>query len=243
MAASALDFNHPETAHTVGTELAQTTMALADKLALSVVIHTPADLEQAVLDRQQLGATIRRVEEFFEPFVSMAYKLHKSLCSRRAELLAPLQKVDTAKADAIRDFKAAQDRLREAEERRLADERRREDEARAAAEAAQLEAQGEPEMAAAVLQEAIAAPAPVVTLPDTTAASGAKFRRRWAWKYAGGPRAIAGTPPALVQRTLQLIPREFLCVDEAKVGAYVRSMKTSARIPGIDIFYVDDPVR
>ena len=42
---------------------------------------------------------------------------------------------------------------------------------------------------------------------------------------------------------MQLIPREFLCVDEKKLGAHIRAMKDSAKVPGIEIYYVDDPVR
>ena len=34
-----------------------------------------------------------------------------------------------------------------------------------------------------------------------------------------------------------------MCADEVKIGAYVRSMKESAKIPGIDVYYVDEPVR
>ena len=99
-------------------------------------------------------------------------------------------------------------------------------------------------MAAAVLAEAIAAPAPVVVLPDATkAVDGLKFVRRWLWRYAGGPADLKQTPPAVLARTMQLIPREYLCVDEKKVGAIARSSKGTIKIPGIEIYFVDEPVR
>jgi len=93
-----------------------------------------------------------------------------------------------------------------------------------------------------VLEEAISAPPPVVALRDETRGI-AKFVRRYRWRYAGGPEAVEQTPPALVARTLAIIPRDFCCVDEVKLGAYTRAMKGSASVPGIEFFHVDDPVR
>ena len=51
------------------------------------------------------------------------------------------------------------------------------------------------------------------------------------------------TPPTVIARTMKLLPREFLIPDEKKIGAYARSMKGSGAIPGVDIYYVDDPTR
>jgi cation transport ATPase len=130
--------------------------------------------------------------------------------------------------DGISAFKAAEDRARQQREREERDRRRREDEDRAALEAAALEAAGDHALAASIVEEALAAPAPVVVLPDTTAGvEGLTFRRRWLWR----PQNAA------------LVPREFLCLDEKKIGAYVRAMKGSGAIPGLEIYCVDDPVR
>lgn len=238
-----IDFIQPDKAKEVGGELETTSKSLATRLGPTAITDT-ASLEQAVLDRQAIGDAIKRVEEFFAPFKQMAHRLHKALCDRETEILTPLRRVDTTKRTAISEFKAAQDRIREQRERELAEARRRDDEARAAADAAALEAAGRPEEAAAVIEQAIAAPETIVVLEDETAkVDGLKFTRRWYWRFAGGPKEIEKTPPAIVTRTMQLIPREFLCLDEKKIGAYVRSMKETARIPGLDVYYVDDPTR
>jgi len=243
-AAKVLDFNQPDTAKVVGREIETTTLSLVQRLDGEQRITSLPALEQAVSDRQMLGDAIKRVEAFFAPFKKMAHDLHKALCNRENEILAPLKRVDNAKRVAIGDYKAEQDRLRLAEERRLAEEQRIEQESRAALEAALLESSGEHEMAAQVMEEALAAPMPIAVLPDATkAVDGLKFTRRWLWRYAGGPKEVKQTPPQILTRTMQLIPREFLCVDEKKLGAYVRSMKDSAKVPGIEIYYVDDPVR
>jgi hypothetical protein len=247
-AAKVLDFNRPESAKQVGGELATTSQALATRLEQTAVTDL-ASCEQAVLDRQTLGDAITRVETFFEPFVAMAHQLHKALCDRRTEILAPLKRLDVAKREAIRTFKEAQDRIREQRERELAEARRKEEEARAVAEAAHYESSGDHEMATAILAEAIAAPMPIAIVEDQLdQIEGLHFTRRWLWKFSGGPRLtpaemLKKTPPQFVARSMNLIPREFLCVDVAKVTKHVNAHKGSAKIPGIDVYYVDDPRR
>lgn len=242
-AATVVDFIQPEKAKDLGGELAKTTGSLAQRLGPTAITDTRS-LEQAVLDRQALGDAITRVEEFFAPFKQMAHRLHKMLCDRETEILTPLKRVDSAKRAAISSYKAAQDQLRQTRERELAEQRRREEEARALEDAALLAASGQHEEAAAIVEQAIAAPAPVVVLADETKGiEGLKFTRRWCWRYPGGPVTVKDTPPALVERAMQLVPRDFLCIDEKKVGAYVRSMKGSAKIPGLEIYFTDDPVR
>lgn len=241
--AKVLDFNKPDTAQTVGTELATTAGSLVSRLAGATVTDI-ASCEQAVLDRQQLGEAKKRVEEYFAPIKKMAYDLWKALCARENAIVEPIERLDGQKRDAIRTWNTEQTRIREAEERRRAEEQRREDEARATTEAAALEQAGDHELAAAVMEEAIAAPLPVVTLPTAKQqVAGLKTVRRWVWKYSGGPADVKQTPPALLARSMKLVPREYLKVDEQKIGATVRAMKGSIQIPGIQVYFTDDPVR
>ena len=236
-----LDVTEPErSARALGAELAPVTHSLAERLADTAVIDI-ASCDQAVLDREQLRDAITRVNNFFEPYKKMAFALHKALCDGQNDIIKPLQALDQLKRDAITRFNAEQQRRRWEREQALAEDQRREQEARAASEAAALEARGEPALAAAVVDEAISAPAPVVVLPNDLAH--VRFRRRWCWKFSGGPAEIKRTPADVLKRALDGMPREFLCIDEAKIGGYVRSMKASGKIPGIDIYAVDDPIR
>jgi hypothetical protein len=239
-----LDVTKPEsTAAALGVELGTTTRSLTTRLD-NVTIETVSDLQQQVLDRQALGDAMKRVESFFGPFKAMAHKLHRALCDQESDILQPLLRLDALKRNAIAGFKNRQDHERRERERAEAEQLRRARDAQAASEAAALEAVGEHATAAAVIEEAIAAPAPVVVLPDVTkTVEGLHFTRRWCWKYAGGPADVRETPPDVLARALALIPAEFLGVDEKKVGAYARSMKASARVPGIDFYAVDDPRR
>lgn len=244
MAATAkvLDFNQPESAARVGTEIETTALELVSRVKDAAAIVDLRGCEQAVADRRMIGDAVKRVEEFFAPFKDMAFKLHKALCQRENAILAPLKLVDGEKREAIRRYNDAQARIREARERELADQARRDADARAAAEAAVLETAGDSELAAAVLAEAIAAPAPVVVIPNELKGV-IKTVRRYLWRYPGGTADAKTCDPRIVTRAMALVPREFLKVDEQKVGAYVRSMKDAAKIPGLQIYYVDDPVR
>ena len=229
---------------TAGSELEATAQSLSLRLGTAVVIRSTADLEQAVEDRVYIGDAITRVETFFTPLKQMAHKLHATLCERERTILAPLKAVDASRRTAISAYKEQQDAERRERELALSDQRQREEQARAASEAAALEHAGQRELAAAVLAEAIDAPPPVVTLPDvTTTVTGLKFRRRWLWRYSGGPKDVTKTPPAIIARTMKLIPREFLVLDARKVGQYATAMKHAGTIPGIEIYSVDDPVR
>ncbi len=94
-----------------------------------------------------------------------------------------------------------------------------------------MESAGETELAGAVIAEAIAAPAPVVVLPDVTKGV-VRFRREWKWRYT--------TDEA---RALQVLPRTYLAVDTKKIGSYARDHKGSAALPGIQVYYEDVPIR
>ena len=231
-------------ARSAGAELEDTTMALARRLRTNLALRSTADLEQAVLDRQDLGEHLKRIEQYFEAPIKSAHQTHKLLCDRRRELMEPLQKVDRIISTAISEYKAAKDREREAQEREQAEQRRKDEQTRAAAEAAALESQGQSELAASVLAEAIDQPLPAVVLPDVTKeVSGLKFRRYWRWRYANGPTDVAKTPGEIVARALAICPREFLMIDARKVSAYATAYQATGRIPGIQIYFVDEPVR
>src|SRR6185437_2956841 len=97
-----------------------------------------------------------------------------------------------------------------AEEQRLAEIARKEAEDRALAEAQVLEARGEGHLAEIVMQEALAAPAPVVVVAATVQkVEGIASRKNWRYRIVNEA----------------LIPREYLSPDPVKIGAIVRSQK------------------
>jgi hypothetical protein len=240
----ALDGLQPErVAADLGGDLVDESAALAARIH-GVVIVTVDDLERVVEARTTIADMVARVVAFFGPFKAMAHKLHRAICDRETEVRAPLDRLDAEYRAAIAAFKATEDRARRAREHELAEAQRVEREAAAAIEAAALETAGEPAIAAAVVDEAIAAPRPIIALPDVTKGiEGLSFARRWKWKYHDGPADVRDTPPEVLARALALMPREFLIVDEKKLGQYARTMKASARVPGIDFYDTVEPVR
>ena len=241
--AAILDVSNPESASRVGLELATRMESITSQLA-GAVVTDQGSCEQAVMDRRQIGDAMKTVEDFFAPLKSLAYQLHKKLCDRENLILKPLRALDRQKSEAISAFKAIEDAQRRQRERDESARRQRERETQAAAEAAALEDQGQPELAAAVVHEAITAPAPVVTLPDLTRqVEGLRFTRTWHWRYTGGPRDVKQTSPEIRARTLRLVPREFLTLDESKLTKFATGMKDTAQVPGIEFYYVDTPRR
>jgi len=228
-----LDVMRPESANAVGGEIESSTLALIDTFHAGP-ITTLDQMQDAVVDRQTIGAAITRIEDFFAPLKQMAHKLHRALCDRESAILAPLRAFDGARRDAMQEFRRLEEAERRARESRLADEAKQLREQTAAAEAAALEHQGFHDEAAAVVQEAIAAPAPVVVERDPVKAIvGFKTRREYKWRYSQNDPV----------RAARLIPREYLVVDEKKIGAYARSMKGTGTIPGIEFYSDDVPVR
>ena len=229
-------------ADTAGDELEQANAGLVTRLALTPRVTDQPSLAQAKLDRQDVADRIRRVETFFHPLKASAYALWPTLIKRELVILDPLRDLDTKIAEDIKKYHDAEQRDRRRLEQEAAEAARQEAEARALAEAAALERTGDADVAEAVIAEAIAAPAPIVSLPDPTKGI-VSFTRRWHWKYAGGPMDIKQTPPDLVRRALDRVPLDFHTLDEKKIGAYVRSMKGSGAIAGIDIYFTDEPNR
>jgi hypothetical protein len=229
-----IDFNRPDAVSTAGGDLVVQTTALVRQLQTADAIATVGDLERAVVERQQIGQAIKTDEAFFEPLKRMAHQLHAALCTREKTILTPLRQLDDDKRRAMSVFKTAQDRIRRQAEQDAADVQRRQREADAVVEGTYLERAGEHAMAEAVVDEAIAAPLPVVALPDVVKTVPAlKFRKTWKWRYVNGEKG----------RALQLLPREFLTVDETKLNAYAARHQDSAVLPGIEFYCEDLPVR
>lgn len=228
---------------TVGADLATQTTDLVTRLDTGT-ITTGNELAGAVDAREQLATMRRSVVDYFAPIKAMAYQLHRALCAKENAILKPIDARDQAIASAMSAFKAEQDRARIEREREEHERQQRELEAAIVHDAAAIERDGDRALAAALLDDAIAIPPKtVVILHDPIKDAGAKFVTRWRWRYVGGPVDVSSTPAAVVARAVDLMPREFLTPDTTKIGAYVRAMKSSGDIPGVEIYAVDEPVR
>jgi hypothetical protein len=163
----------------------------------------------------------KTVDDRFKEPVSLANKAHKALTALRDSVLSPFGQAESMIKRKLGTYQE------EVERRRREEDERNRREAQAKAEAERM-AKAEKEMDRGDLKAAektLAAPlAPVVTrveTPEPPKMAGLSFRDEWKFEI---------TDP-------DLIPREYLMVDESKLRKVVKALgKTAANIPGIRVF-------
>jgi hypothetical protein len=205
------------------------TQALAVKVANNEQRVTAAEMGMA------LALMEKKVSEAFDPICDAAHKAWKAATSKRASFLDPLTTAKRHLSAAIGGFDQEQERLRRAVEQRLLHEQRareakeaerlrREAEDRQLAEALAATEIGDDDLAEAIVSAApvveLPPPAPVIVPTKVQAVAGASTRTTWKFRIVNAA----------------LIPREYLAVDEAKIGGVVRAMKEAANIPGIEAY-------
>jgi hypothetical protein len=220
--------------------VAEMTPAMIEQQALTTVERAKALVVCSVEDRglaAEYGRAIvtldKEVEAFFKPMKEAADKAHKEICTKENSVRKPLKEAKEYLSAQIGNFDQEAERERRAEEARIqeqlrleaeADAKRRADE-QALLDAIELEAQGDKTGAEAVLNNPVPLPVhvPAVVLPTQVpkaeGVSGSKV-----WKYR-------------VTDEMQ-IPREYLMVDEKKLGQIVRALKDKTSIPGIEAYPV-----
>jgi hypothetical protein len=216
------------------TTLAQSTLVLRDSKPIDDRVTVSVAQTQAVTvtdarsyalageHLQGLAALSKEIVAYFKDDKARAYSLWKSQCKKEADALCRIEDASQRLRGERQTWKAEQDRLLREAEQQAARQAQQQEQARLLAEAALLEAQHQPELAAAIVEEAISAPAPVVVLPSAVPKD-LPQRTLYQWRLVN----------------LALVPREFLMLDETKLTRYAAAMKQAARVPGID-FYTKD---
>jgi hypothetical protein len=216
------------------TTLAQSTIVLRDSKPIDdrVTVSVAQTTAVTVTDArsyalagehlQGLAALSKEIVAYFKDDKARAYALWKSQCKKEADALCRIDDASQRLRGERQTWKAEQDRLLREAEQQAARQAQQEEQARLLAEAALLEEQHQPELAAAIVEEAISAPAPVVVLPSCVPKDLPK-RTLYKWRVLDA----------------RLVPRDFLTLDEAKLTAYASAMKNAAKVPGIQ-FYTKD---
>jgi hypothetical protein len=200
--------------------------------ALSLAITTPA----AHVSGQELiisiGQMRKQVTAFFEPMKTAAHAAHKAVCDRENETLKPLlnaqkelsKKLVAFEAQVEADRRAEQERLR-IEAKAIAEREAREESERLALEdAVALEQAGDTVAAEAVLANPAPivpryVPAPIVPSP-LTRVSGAVGKETWKARITN----------------INLVPREWMIVDEAALNKHAANRKQMAVVPGVEFY-------
>jgi hypothetical protein len=199
-------------------------MSLVDR-ATAVTVIDDASYQDAAAGLSAVAGLRKSIEFAFADSKRKAFEAHKAITKLEGDLLAFPKRAELIIKDKIRVYTVEQERRRRiAEAEASAEAKRRQDEA-AMAEAEELEKAGDHRGAAQVLQEAVTAPIPVIELPKPTA-PGISTRKGWGYRV---------TDPSEHRR-------DYLILDEAKVGKIVRALGPDAEkvVGGIEVF--DAPI-
>jgi len=203
--------------------------------ALAMRVANNQDRVSAAEAGRAIAAMVKRVHDSFDPIVDANFKAHKVAVAQRAAVLDPLESAKWHLAYAIGGYDQEMERQRLAEEQRLQNEQREREaqenaRLRREAEDRQLaEAEAALEIGDADLAEAIVSAPTLVELPPSMPVivpsavqpvSGASTRTVWKFKIVDAAK----------------IPREYLAVDEVKIGGVVRAMKGATAIPGVQAY-------
>jgi tetratricopeptide (TPR) repeat protein len=155
---------------------------LADETALvaadarQLTITSAETYAQAGVVLRAIKALRAKVETACAPVVRATHAAHRAACTQRTQLEAPLVEAEGRLRRAMTSYLDAAERARRQAEAEAAAAVRRRDEDQALAEAAALEAAGQPEAAAEVLTEALTPMAPPVVVAAVPAVAGISAR-------------------------------------------------------------------
>ena len=175
----------------------------------------------------------KKIGEALDPLIAANFQAHKVAVAKKKELEAPLVLAEGWLNSQISNYHQEQEKIRRAEENRLLKialeeeaARRKKAEEEKLAQAALLEAAGAKDEADQLVSEAIQeTEAPVIieqpkaTTPKVEM-NGMAMVTNWKFRVTND----------------NLIPRQYLSVDESKIGAIVRSQKENTNIPGIQVY-------
>lgn len=198
--------------------------------ATAIVIRDPQQYEQAAAFLKAIKAAQKTVVDFFGPMKTKAHAAWKAITSQETETLAPLAEAERHVKNKMLDFAQEQERIRQAEERRLqaeADERARKERERLEREAAKLKSE---ERREAKLEQAAAIQAPVVTVAATTPdVAGQSIRKTWKARIVD-PKAAA--------TALLAFPdwQAYLTLQQGAVDKFAVRTKGQVAIPGVEFY-------
>jgi hypothetical protein len=157
-----------------------------------------------------------------DPVIAAAHKAHKAATGQKQTLEGPLVEAETIIKQNMATWSRAEDQRRRDEEARLTALARQQEEESRLAEAVGLEAAGEPELAAAVLDAPSTTAA--VTLPKA-AADGVSMRQLWRGECLDLRKLCA----AIADGT---VPPNAVVADQKVLNNMARALKENFNWPG-----------
>lgn len=166
----------------------------------------------------------KRINETFDPIIKAANDAVKKAREMKNYHASPLDIAESIVKAKMATYAREQEEIRRKAEAEAREAALKAEEERRLQEAITYENAGASQIADEILAAPVVAP-PVVLPPATPKIEGVSMRKSWKFRIVSE----------------QIIPREFLKVDEVKLGQYARMMKEQASIPGVE-FYAEDVV-
>ena len=186
----------------------------------SVVVRSDAERAEVMEIVRGAKAQRKTLDEFFDPGIKKAHELHKGLVAQKKQFTDRLDRAEAAGKAAMTRYDAEQERIREAERRRLqaiADEEARKERERLEKEASRLKT---PELREARLEAAAAVVAPTVQIAPIVKTEGEASRKLWKARVVD----------------INQVPREYMVVNQQALDAMARATKGAVAIPGVEIY-------
>ena len=183
-----------------------------------MTISTDADLATAEGFLKDCYEREKKIDQHCDADISNAHQLHKSLVAKKKSYMEPVANLITKLNFAVKVWLQKKERERQAEIAAREDAARKIEEDKRLAAAQEMQDQGEAELAEEILEAPIA---PVIQAPPpVTKAASVTLRKDWKYEITDANK----------------IPRDYLCVDESKIGKMVRASSGTLVIPGVRIY-------
>jgi hypothetical protein len=183
-----------------------------------LIVSTDAEFEATAADLQDVKANWQRIDAQRKKLLAPIDEARRVVQEHYRPPLNWLERAELALKKALADYSKAQQQRRQ-EEQRKADELARIERQKLEQRAAKAEAGGKIEKAELLQRQSAAIVAPVIQR-EAPKVAGVSMREVWKYEI---------TDPALV-------PREFMSIDDKKLGGYVRALKGDASVAGVRIY-------
>lgn len=200
-------------------ELMQQKVTIMQSEVFEIQITNPETYRRAGDLLVALKDMDKAIRNYFRPLKESAHKAWQSICKRETEELSKIKKPISYLNEQMTLYNIAEEKKRQEELIRITAELQKQEEARRLELAEQLEKAGNTEEAEAILTEDIFIPKPMVE-KTTPKINGLTLTTTWKWRVIDA----------------NIIPREYLKIDEAKINSVVKALKDNANIPGIEVY-------
>lgn len=185
--------------------------------ATSITVSNADEYKSAIEFGKGITELRKKVVDYFAPLKEAAHRAHRLVCAKESEELEPIAKAETLVKSKVSAYRAEEDR-KAREVARAEEDRLRaiaEEERQRAVEAAKAE--GNKKEAKTIAAQPLAVP--IVRVESAVP------------KVAGTTKRVVFSFQII---DANKVPRQFLCVDESAVRAFVNAKKEAGEvIPGV----------